>query len=78
MVPRAKIEQAEGAENSVPIAWLIAASQGTKSVSEARRVIRQGEVSLDGKVVRDESFRVPMDREHLLRVGKRFFRKVKV
>lgn len=63
---------------TVPIAWLVKESGGAKSLSEARRLIRQGGVSLDGQIVRDEHFRVSMDREHLLRVGKRFFRKIKL
>lgn len=62
---------------AVDIAWLIKESGGTRSLSEARRLIRQGGVSLDGEVVRDEHAKVSMDQEHLLRVGKRFFRRVK-
>jgi tyrosyl-tRNA synthetase len=67
----------EGGTAAVDIVWLIKESGGTKSLSEARRLIRQGGVSLDGQVVRDESALVPLDREHLLKVGKRFFRRVK-
>ena len=62
---------------AVDIVWLIKESGGTKSLSEARRLIRQGGVSLDGEVVRDEYAKISMDREYLLRVGKRFFRRVK-
>ncbi|MDE2180730.1 MAG: tyrosine--tRNA ligase [candidate division NC10 bacterium] len=62
---------------AVDIVWLIKASGGAKSFSEARRLIRQGGVSLDGEVVRDEYAKVPMDRERVLRVGKRFFRRVR-
>ncbi len=62
---------------TVDIVWLIKESGGTKSLSEARRLIRQGGVSLDGAVVHDEYAHVPMDQEHILRVGKRFFRRVK-
>jgi len=72
-----RMEQEEETRDTVPIAWLIKASGGTKSISEAKRLIRQGGVSLDGEVVRDEYFQVHMDREHLLRVGKRFFRRIK-
>lgn len=67
----------EGGTAAVDIVWLIKESGGTKSLSEARRLIRQGGVSLDGQVVRNESALVPLDREHLLKVGKRFFRRVK-
>ena len=76
-VPEGHIHEAEAMKNTVPIAQLIQASGGTSSISEAKRLIRQGGVSLDGNVVRDEHFRVPMDQEHLLRVGKRFFRRIK-
>lgn len=61
----------------VDLVWLIKESGGTRSLSEARRLIRQGGISLDGEVVRNEPAKVAMDQEHLLRVGKRFFRKVK-
>lgn len=67
----------EGGGDTVDIVWLIKESGGTKSLSEARRLIRQGGVSLDGAVVRDEYAKVSMDREYLLKVGKRFFRRVK-
>ena len=62
---------------AVDLVWLIKESGGTKSLSEARRLIRQGGVSVDGQVVRDEYAKVSMDREYLLKVGKRFFRRVK-
>ncbi|MBI2902642.1 MAG: tyrosine--tRNA ligase [Candidatus Methylomirabilis oxyfera] len=73
-----EILREKGVENTVPLAWLIARSKGAESISQAKRLIRQGGVSLDGKVLIDEHFRVPMDREHLLRVGKRFFRRITV
>lgn len=62
---------------AVDIVWLIRESGGAKSLSEARRLIRQGGVSLNGEVVRDEYAKISMDREYLLKVGKRFFRRVK-
>ncbi len=71
------MEQEEETRDTIPIAWLIKASGAAKSISEAKRLIRQGGVSLDGEVVRDEYFQVHMDREPLLRVGKRFFRRIK-
>jgi tyrosyl-tRNA synthetase len=67
----------EDGRATVDIVWLIKESGGTKSLSEARRLVRQGGVSIDGQVVRDEYAKVSMDREYLLKVGKRFFRRVK-
>lgn len=65
----------EGA-TTVPIAWLVKESGGAKSLSEAKRLIRQGGVSFDGLVVRDEHLVVRIDQEPLLKVGKRFFRRI--
>ena len=62
---------------TVDVVRLIKESGGTKSLSEARRLIRQGGVSIDGQVIRDEYAKVSLDREYLLKVGKRFFRRVK-
>jgi tyrosyl-tRNA synthetase len=77
-VPEDHIVHEEGIGYIVPnITWLITASGGASSISQAKRLVRQGGVSLDGQVV-DESLRVPMDREERrLRVGKRFFRRIR-
>lgn len=64
-------------EGSLWIVRLLALSGAVRSHSEARRLVQQGGVDLDGAVVRDEGLQVPMDREHILKVGKRrFFRVV--
>lgn len=60
-------------------AWLVAllaAAGACPSRSEARRLILQGGVTVDGKPVREEGYRLPLDREHLLQVGKRRFLRV--
>ena len=75
-VPEGHINQEEGVEGTVPLAKLVADTRAVKSISEAKRLIRQGGVSLNGQVVWDEYFLVQMDQEHLLRVGKRFFRRI--
>ena len=49
----------------------------TPSNSEARRLIRQGAVEVDGKRVTDVDYELATDREHLIRVGKRRFKKVR-
>ena len=45
----------------------------TKSTSEARRVIRQRGVRIDGQVVVDEKLQVPAEASLLLQKGKRHF-----
>ncbi len=50
--------------------------KGTISNSEATRLVRQGGVKLDGTVVSDREFRLRVDREHQLQVGKRRFYRV--
>jgi tyrosyl-tRNA synthetase len=60
---------------AVWIVRLITLAGAAPSGSEARRLIRQGGVEVDGEIVRDEDYRVTLDRERKLQVGKRrFFR----
>ncbi|MFQ5585261.1 MAG: tyrosine--tRNA ligase [Thermodesulfobacteriota bacterium] len=47
-----------------------------KSNSEARRLIQQGGVSVDGRKEADPTKELPADGEYLLKVGKRFFKRV--
>ena len=47
--------------------------KGTISSSEASRLIQQGGVKGDGEVISDRDFRVRLDRERRLQVGKRRF-----
>jgi tyrosyl-tRNA synthetase len=63
------------AEGRIWIVRLIALTGATASGSEARRLIRQGGVEVDGEPIRDEDARITVDRERRLQVGKRrFFR----
>ena len=50
--------------------------KGTISSSEASRLVRQGGVKVDGKVISERDDRVTLDRELRLQVGKRRFFKV--
>ena len=60
---------------AVWIVRLMTLAGAAPSGSEARRLIRQGGVEVDGEVVRDEELRVILDRERRVQVGKRrFFR----
>ncbi|MEE9123504.1 MAG: tyrosine--tRNA ligase [candidate division NC10 bacterium] len=57
--------------------YLILAKAGlTSSNSEARRLIRQGAVEVDGARVSDVDQELATDREYLIRVGKRRFKKI--
>lgn len=60
--------------------WIVALISGNGMASsngEARRLIKQGAVYLDGERVEDEDCRVPADSEHTLKVGKRRFLRVR-
>ncbi len=65
---------ASGAEKSLVDAIVEAGL--TASKSEARRMIQQGGVKLDGERVGDINARIRTDRESLLQVGKRGFARV--
>jgi tyrosyl-tRNA synthetase len=47
-----------------------------KSTSEARRLVQQGGVRLDGKLVEDQDFHVPAQGEKILQVGRRRVMKI--
>jgi len=49
----------------------------TGSTSEARRLIKQQAVSLDGEKVLDIGFSVQPDQDVLVKVGKRRFAKIR-
>jgi tyrosyl-tRNA synthetase len=61
------------AEGRIWIVRLITLVGATASSSEARRLIRQGGVEVDGVAIRDEDARITLDRAHRLQVGKRRF-----
>lgn len=52
-------------------------SNTVESSSQARRLIKQGSVSVDGEKVLDENLELVIDREIVIKVGKRKFLKVK-
>ena len=63
-------------ENPLPIGDLITQSGITDSKSEAKRLCKQGAVSLQGSKVQDPNYILPAG-EHILKVGKKKFLKVK-
>ncbi len=59
--------------------WIVALLTGaglTKSNGDARRLIKQGGIKLDGSPVTNVDSEVPLDEPHLLQVGKRRFAKI--
>ena len=57
---------------------LLKATALAPSTSEARRLIQQGGVSIDGTKVSDINLRFPAHKDYLLQVGKRRFAKVSI
>lgn len=64
-----------GAEER-PLYKVLKESNLCPSTSDARRMIRQGAVSVDGEKVSDENHALSGDRERLLKVGKKRFLKI--
>ena len=64
------------ADGRIWIVRLLTLSGAAPSGSEARRLIRQGAVEVDGEPVRDEDARLSLAQERRLQVGKRRFLRV--
>ena len=69
-VPATALAEADG---TLQVVRLIADTGLAPSRSEARRLILQGGVELDGRVIRDIHLRLAPDRAYVLKVGKRRF-----
>ncbi len=63
-------------KNPIWIVKLMTETKLAKSNGEARRLIKAGAVSIDGEKVTDENLEVEINRELLLKVGKRRFLKI--
>jgi len=74
--PQARVPaEAFEADGCIRLVRLLAQIGAAASGSEARRLIQQGGVEVDGEVVREEDARLALRQEARLRVGKRrFFR----
>ena len=70
------IEVVKLAHKELGIIELLAETKLAASKGEARRLVQQGGVSLDGEVVKDENLLVKLEPERLLKVGKRKFLRV--
>ncbi len=60
----------------IPLANLLADADLVKSTSEARRMVQQGAVSIDGEKVEDIAIELAPQGEYLIKVGKRRFCRV--
>lgn len=72
-MPEFKVRGALLKDGKVPLVALLAESKLASSRSEARRLIEQGAVDLDGRRVQDPQAAVPVKSGSLLKVGKRQF-----
>ena len=62
----------------VPLAVLLRTSSLAASSSEARRMIRQGAVRMDGEKVEDADLEIEAGDEHVYQVGRRRFQRIRV
>jgi len=64
-------------QEEIGIIDLLIATKMLSSKSEARRLIKQGGVSIDNQIIRDQKCLVQLEDEKVVKVGKRRFVKVK-
>lgn len=72
-IPQFKVPSALAKEGKVSLVALLTESKAASSKSEARRLIEQGGVDLDGKRLTDPQAAVPIQAGAILKVGKRQF-----
>ena len=75
-VPRVEIPSAKLEDGSLWIVELLEAAKLVQSRSEARRLIEQGAVELDGQRINSVEARVPIKDGMLVRVGKKRFAEI--
>ena len=75
-IPEFKVPASLRKDGKVSLVALMAESKLVSSRSEARRLIQQGAVDLDGQRVEDPLAAVPVKNGSLLKVGKRQFLKI--
>jgi tyrosyl-tRNA synthetase len=74
-IPEITLKAEDSEAGGIQLVHLLVLSGMAKTNSEARRLIEQGAVDLNGETIREVWFVVPSDRSHLLKVGKKgFFR----
>ncbi len=77
-LPVVRVAAGELSEGGVWIVRLVGLAGFAESNSEARRLVRQGGVSLDGRKIRDEHARVELEGGEVLRVGRRRFARIEI
>jgi len=76
-VPDEMPEYSLASGSKVWIVRLLVDSGTIESSSQARRLIKQGSVSLDGEKIKDENLELCIDKEFICKVGKRRFLRIK-
>ena len=66
-----------GADGTAQLGRIVFLTGQVKSVSEGRRLIEQGGVSVDGEKQKDVAFAVSVSSDAVLKVGKRYWARVK-
>jgi len=72
------IQEYQVLENPINIIKLVSAAKLVESNSDAKRMIKQGAVSLDDQPINDASLEISVQNGQVLRVGKRRFVKLKL
>jgi tyrosyl-tRNA synthetase len=71
-----EIEEYKLQEKNIKIVDLLTVTKLTDSKGNARRLVEQGGVSIDGEKVEDINYIVDFEKEIILKVGKRKFLKI--
>lgn len=76
-IETASVERPPGVGSSIWLPLVLTRAGLTSSHSEARRLIQQGAVEVDGRRITDVGYELMTDREYLIRVGKRRFKRIR-
>ncbi|MDZ7661244.1 tyrosine--tRNA ligase [Thiohalophilus sp.] len=74
-MPEKSLQSADG---SMQISLVLKEAGLTKSTSDARRMVQQGAVKLDGERINDQALELPRGASHVIQVGKRRFARVTI
>lgn len=74
-MPEKSLQSADG---SMQISLVLKEAGLTKSTSDARRMVQQGAVKLDGERISDQALELPRGASHVIQVGKRRFARVTI